>query len=245
MYPINTASWGETTLTSNSNTLSGSIESIPFGGALNTLIGAETINKTVGQVFENGFNLKCWGSTWTPTRAKDQLPQDLATLSSWAQDVLSTPFSQYESAVNTFFTRFYEFKKNERNWLQTTAKDCTKDGLKIYIAGLDKFKGEIIVAFKSHASSNGHALTALSSVSTVINVPDRDRNMTVLLERFSFKMADPIKETFDALTGTTTEVFSENKTEMSMGVIALLLLGGAFMFTRKKKSSNLNRLLKF
>lgn len=233
MLPINTTQWGSTSLVSTTApTSGGSLESmVPYANILGSVIGAETIDKTIGQVFANGFNLKCWGSTWTPTRAKEQLPQDLATLRSWAEQVLATPFDHYESAVNDFYIRFYEFKKNERNWLQTTAKDCTKDGLKIYIAGLDKFKGEISSAFIQHAKANGHTLTVIAPKSTTINVPDRNRSMTVMLERFSLKMGSPLQ--------TITNMVNGGKTEASMGIMAVLLLGGFFLFAKKKGTKGL------
>ena len=67
-----------------------------------------------------------------------------------------------EKHVNDFWVFFYGFKPQERHWLETSAKDCTKDGLKLLISLLTDLRDQIRTAFEMHAEENGYEITQVA-----------------------------------------------------------------------------------
>lgn len=186
------------------------------------LIGTETINKTIGQVFANGFNLKCWGSSRTPAKSKSALPAQLQDIGAYAQTALSsTTASDFEMAVNDFYKWFYTYDPKSRVWLKTTAKDCTKAGLEITVNGYDAFKrDQVTPTFKAFAEQNGWKWKSLSSVAHQVTAMD-GRVITVSLERVQISGGSVL----DAFTG-------KGKTSSAGGT--MLLVGALALFFGRK-----------
>lgn len=129
-----------------------------------SIIPKEIYEKTFGALFANGFNFKCWGATWNPAKAEKILIEVIPQIQAQAAAVLQLPWTSFEKGVNDFLTYFYSVHSTSRNWLNTSAKDCTKDGLAVLIGGLNNTKIKIKEAFEQHARLNGHNLTVTTSV---------------------------------------------------------------------------------
>lgn len=160
------------------------------------LIPKKIYERTFGAVFANGFNFKCWGASWNPKKAENELATIIPQLRARAEAVLRTPWSGYERAVNQFMKDFYKVNARHRDWLATTAKDCTKDGLKILIGGLDSTKIIIKNEFIGHAERNGHQLNDTSPVTQFYKDPQgKGHDLTQSVEQFRFVQAKPLPTT--------------------------------------------------
>lgn len=171
--PLSSSARTATTRSSAASTV-GSIANVATGGGFGQVTGVlslvtsiipkEIFEKTFGALFANGFNFKCWGASWNPDRAEKTLVEEIPILLERATAVLRVPFTQYEKAVNDFMVFFYSVRAPERHWLSDNAKDCTKDGLRVLIGGLDNVKIKIKAAFEEHARLNGNAVNLTTTV---------------------------------------------------------------------------------
>ena len=125
-------------------------EASGIASIISSIIPSAIVSKTFGQVFANGLNFKCWGSSWTPQRAQSEIPQFIAELERNLKSALSVSKNQLESSINSFFKNYPIGVTNTTTngthtleqwigWLNDTAKDCTKDGLKALDAGIDNW----------------------------------------------------------------------------------------------------------
>lgn len=191
------------------------------GSLAQNFLAPETINKTIGQVISNGFDFKCWGSTWTPKKAENALADIMAGISADAQVAMQGGMSGFEERVNLFFEKYYERRIHERHWLATTAKDCTRKGLELLIAGMDAHKDNMIQAFKSFAEQNGRELISKGKVAKQIWAGSR-RNAyhTVQIEQFELKGSGLTGFVSGAVSSTTSG------SGVLLGMAALALLFG-------------------
>ncbi|WP_421809426.1 hypothetical protein [Flagellimonas sp.] len=107
------------------------------------LISGEVFSRTLGQI-KDGFD--CWGSTWTPSRARAELPGWMEQIALGLQDAMSVSDSQLEQSINRFFadglwdTRLTGGPlEGSFGWRYDSAKDCTLRGLKELEQGIDAY----------------------------------------------------------------------------------------------------------
>lgn len=117
-------------------------------GFLKSIVGHKVVSKTIGQALKDGFD--CWGSTWTPTRAKKELPSWVANIGGLYKQALTVPPENLEESVNDFFTSFWGRSnlggtslENWIGWRYDSAKDCTLRGLKALEKGIDAYVLEL------------------------------------------------------------------------------------------------------
>lgn len=117
---------------------------------LGTILNGAVINKTIGQALKDGFS--CWGSTWTPTRAEEELPTWMSIIAELFKQALNVDRDGLENSVNTFFTSFWGKSsftptsttlENWIGWRYDSAKDCTLKGLIVLEKGVDAFLKEL------------------------------------------------------------------------------------------------------
>ncbi len=151
-----------------SNTNSGGVlqkvgSTVPLASTATSLISAivpkDLFDKTFGAVFANGFNFKCWGAKWNPKRAEVEFQKDADLVKQRLPQVLNSAPSQLEKAINDFWIWFYGLKSTQRNWLNTSAKDCTKDGLKILIGAHDGLAAQSKLTIEQWLTGAGHKIS--------------------------------------------------------------------------------------
>ena len=71
---------------------------------LSGLISGKTIAKTIGQALSDGFS--CWGATWTPSRAENELPYWLNLIHQEFTKSLDVKREDLEASLNNFYQEF-------------------------------------------------------------------------------------------------------------------------------------------
>ena len=181
-----------------------------------SIIPAEIYDKTFGALFANGFNFKCWGASWNPDKAKKTVELELPLIKQRAAQVLQVPWSQFEKAINDFWVFFYSVRSTQRDWLATTAKDCTKDGLQILIGSIDAIKGPIKASFDQHVKANGHQLTRVANVTKKYPAEKHTGRhaLTQAVEQYKFTFVTPIvpvnNPVFQPRTPSLSDSFIDN-----------------------------------
>lgn len=165
---------------SGSGLLDTAASSIPFGSTAKSLISAivpkDLFDKTFGAIFANGFNLKCWGATWNPKRAETEFVKDAEKVKARLQQVLSTPVSGIERAINEFWVWFYGLRSTQRDWLNTSARDCTRDGLEILIGSHDGLAAQTKNTIGQVLTSAGHQITSSGTLRKTYPPEDTGRH---------------------------------------------------------------------
>lgn len=116
-----------------------------------TILNKEVINKTIGQALKDGFS--CWGSSWTPTRAENELPTWISKIAELFKEALNVDRDGLEASVNSFFRSFWgkvrisdiptQTLENWIGWRYDSAKDCTLKGLIVLEKGIDAYLKEL------------------------------------------------------------------------------------------------------
>ncbi len=101
----------------------------PLSGILKNIIPTKLVSNTIGAVFANGFKLSCWGSSASPSKAKD-----------WAQKQLGPYFqskvqamqnmssaSQIATALSNLHRDMIAIKHHQEFHRDRTKK-CSKEG---------------------------------------------------------------------------------------------------------------------
>lgn len=133
------------------------------------LISGEVFSKTIGQL-KDGFD--CWGSTWTPTRAKNELPQWMEKMGILLGAEFSLDNDTLEQRVNAVFTTgIWNLDVTGTplhswiGWRYDTAKDCTKRGLEELESGIDLYLPQMESAAVSAFKQMGYdVVTSKKSV---------------------------------------------------------------------------------
>ena len=153
---------------------------VPFGttatSLLSSLVPKDLFDKTFGAVFANGFNFKCWGASWNPTRAEQAFNEEAVRIQTKLDALLRTNIGQLESAINDFWVWFYGVRSTERDWLNTSAKDCTKDGLKILIGSLDGMAAQIKGIIQQSLEGAGHKIQSTTAIKRTYPPEDTGRH---------------------------------------------------------------------
>ena len=203
---------------------------------LGGLVSSEVIGKTIGQALKDG--LKCWGSTWTPTRAQNEMPQWISIISNQFRAALDVPREKLEDSVNTFFKTFWGKSRvnsstleNWLGWRYDSARDCTLKGLIALERGIDSYMGELESALKQIAPEINATIVVRRQTITLyrteaggkkVNKPYRKS-----VPQVSITLKKDVVEDVKQLTG--------NKTFQVMGGSLLALLALGTLFTRNGK----------
>ncbi|RIV68714.1 hypothetical protein [Flagellimonas aequoris] len=141
-----------TTTTTSGGSMVGMVGAITSVTSLvGKILDGKVISKTIGQALKDGFN--CWGATWTPSRAEEELPTWISKVAELFKSSLNVQRSGLENSINTFFRTFwgkvasdYDAKKTLENWIgwrYDSAKDCTLKGLIVLEKGIDAYLTEL------------------------------------------------------------------------------------------------------
>ncbi len=215
-----------------------------FAQVLSPLLSAEVINKTIGQALKDGFD--CWGSTWTPTRAKQELPSWIAEINGEFQNALDVRREDLQASVNTFFKTFWgkvdvtgTTLEGWLGWRYDSAKDCTKRGLIALENGVDAYLVELEGVFPQIAPQ--------------INANITVRHETITLYRWADTKKKPYQKTVpqisvvlknDVVEGVSD--LANNKVVQVMGGSVLAIVALGYLFGKsgngKKSKSKSKRL---
>ncbi len=218
----------------------------PVTSLLGGLVSSETINKTIGQALKDGF--KCWGSTWTPTRAENEGPYWIGLISAEFKKALDVPREELETSVNNFFKTFwgkvasdYDTSKTLESWLgwrYDSAKDCTKDGLIRLERIVDGHIEQIVLGFPEIAKAiNGTIVVKRVAHTLYRNAASKQKPYTKTIPQITVSLKSNVVEDVKQLGG--------NKTFQVMGGIGLAIaaLWALFAKTPDKKSKSKSRKL--
>lgn len=217
-------------------TAGGAAAAFTFGISLIlTLIPAEAYEKTVARLFKNGLNFKCWGSSWAPSKAKAVLETEIPVIKNEAQKVLKAPLDQFENAVNDFMIFFYAIHSTDRDWLKTSAKDCTREGLEILIGALDLAKTQMTTAFTEYAKKMGGNLQRNGTVKKVYPPEESGRHsLTQDVEQYRFT---PPKQTIVPTTNNL-QPMTGGQSEAGFGgtgiILFTALVAGTYLYKKNK-----------
>jgi hypothetical protein len=135
-----------------------------YASALSAIISFvpnEVYEKTVVQFFKDK-RIDCWGSSWSPSKAKTALETDIPTLQEAAAAITAADPEFYGDAVNQWIDFFYSVQAHGRTWLRynpdSSPRDCTKDGLELLINALDDTKTRLMKEMKKVALQKGGKL---------------------------------------------------------------------------------------
>jgi len=128
----------------------------------NKLVSGQIFSKTIGQI-KDGFD--CWGATWTPTRAKNELPEWFNQMAGVLANAFSIDDDQLQARVNQAFRQMYKVKTANTTlegwlgWKYDTAKDCTKRGLEVLEEGTDNYMVQLEQTAKDSFAQLGYEAT--------------------------------------------------------------------------------------
>jgi hypothetical protein len=189
------------------------------------LLSGEVFSKTIGQI-KDGFD--CWGSTWTPTRAKQELPEWMAELAEGLQLAVDVPEENVQESINAYFANGLWQKKLTSQqledwigWRYDTARDCTLRGLKDLEKGIDAYILEMANVTVEQLKSVGYNASYFMKTVTLYRFDDRSKGYTKSVPQFKIS-----KSLISTVTGTTPQT-------ASMGIGAILLIA-AIAFGMKK-----------
>ena len=206
-----------------------SVQGVNVGGVVNSLatgnyIGAGIevlkaiipIDKTFGQVFANGFNLSCWGSTHTPAKTK-----------AWAEVDIPLIFNSTIGrtvtieSINTYFDAMNYVTQRTRN--NNGFKGCSRDALVQYADAFETAKNKVLESFRSSPELIDAGLTRIPKY---VQPFDLSYNMLkeptdIVTERFAVKPKAP-EPTNDAPQAQAAAVQKSSVSPVPIGVALLL-----------------------
>ena len=221
----------------------------PVTGLLGGLVSSETINKTIGQALKDGF--KCWGATWTPTRAENEGPYWIGLISAEFKKSLDVPREELQASVNNFFKTFwgniasdYDPNKTLEGWLgwrYDSARDCTKEGLIRLERIADGHLEQIVSTLPEIAKAINGTITVRRVAHTLYRYPQtKQKPFTKTIPQITVSLKNDVIEDVKDLGG--------NKMLQVMGGVGLALAGLFALFAttpdkkkRKSKSRKLYR----
>ncbi len=160
-----------------------------------SIIPKEIYDKTFGALFANGFNFKCWGATWNPDKAQRRFEEWSPKILQRAQQVINSPIQLFTKAVNDYWVWFYSIEAPGRDWLATSAKHCTKDGLGLLMGSLDGLRRTIAPEFTNTAKAHGYLLKSATSTKKTYGPDSAGRHrLTINVEQFRIEK-DPNAQT--------------------------------------------------
>jgi hypothetical protein len=116
------------------------------GATLGILTSVLPFDKTFGAVFANGFDLSCWGSSYSEQKAKTDLEKLLPAMISWS-NVQANPTT--ESLDKFLFYSQAAINDSIHGQLSKYAK-CSRKGHALRQKGVEVFRENMLSEFKMH-----------------------------------------------------------------------------------------------
>ena len=208
--------------------------------AILTLIPADLYEKTLGQWFKDGF--KCWGTTWTPTKAKTVSQIQIEYMKATALDTLQVfsngTIAEVEQAINNYMLFAYSIQIGERHWLDSNDKKskCTEEGLKVLIKVLDECIKEVVAAFKLAIGKAGHYLEVADSITHEYPPGGENSSKKSVVQKvpqYRIKI-NPAVYQQNSKSNPGTSIFNGGIQQAGFGTTGALiiaaLIGGAYMY---------------
>lgn len=220
----------------NTETVASVLENIgQYTTLLSPLLNGEIIGKTIGQALADGFD--CWGSTWTPSRAEQELPEWISVISAQFEESLNVPRESLQTSVNTFFKTFWtnsvvsfdtETLEDWLGWRYDTARDCTKRGLIALEKGVDAHLKVIVELFPGIADAINADITVYWKTITLYRGLQREGpSYTKSVPQITVKLKPMVED------NASNDLGNASPKLMGGGVVMLLLAGLAW-YNRKK-----------
>ncbi len=206
-------------------------------GAISNLLGgildSKVINKTIGQALKDGWN--CWGATWTPTRAENELPQWMGVISNHFKSSLDVPRENLEFSVNSFFKEFWGKSQvtgttleSWLGWRYDSAKDCTLKGLIVLEKGIDAYLQELVGVLKQIGPEIKATITITEKSITLYRHKNGGKpyKKTVPQIKVELHPDNVVEQVTDNLKD-----FTKNKSVRFLGGVGLAIAGLFGLFT--------------
>lgn len=136
------------------------------GTIISALIPKDFLDKTFGAIFANGFDLSCWGSTYTPSKVGAEVQTihvpyftNLLQLASNSKSTLEveTNFNRLLKAVDISYDMYGTKLKNGANW-----RGCSQKAIAIYIDVVNGAKAQADILLKNLQSKYNISVTTAS-----------------------------------------------------------------------------------
>lgn len=214
-----------------------------FSSVLAPLLSGEVIGKTIGQALKDGID--CWGSTWTPTRAEQDLPAWYARIAAEFERSLDVDRSKLQGSVNTFFKTFwgnvhedYDHAKTLAGWIgwrYDSARDCTLRGLIALEKGIDEYLKQIVAIFPDIAKEINADISVSYTSVTLYRDPQSKKNKpyTKRIPQITVKLKQTV---VDVVADDVQDYVSEEPAKAGFGGLGMLLLLGAGWYVYKNKN---------
>lgn len=219
-----------------------------FVGLLGGIVGVDAINKTLGQIKDG---LDCWGSTWTPTRARNELPTWLDAMHNHlAKSMQGIKVGQLESVINKamvdmLYVNITGGKQGGTDatfiewlaWLHDSAKDCTKRGLQKLEDGYYKWAdNEMKPQLIASLDTLGFTATARKVSKTYKRkAHNSGKQFTFYVWQFTIKAKPVPVQPVETVTDKATAAPTSKPKEAGIGILGILLLIGIAFGAKKFK----------
>ncbi|WP_323027978.1 hypothetical protein [Gelidibacter japonicus] len=219
------------------------------------LIPKNFLDSTFGAVFANGFNLSCWGSTFTPSKVAAEVERIhvpyftnvlAAASNSTTTEETERNFNQLLKAVDISYDMYGEKMRTGANW-----RGCSKEAIQIYIDIVTGAKAQTDILLKNLQSKYNITVTTATVPSEFTYTkeftgqPDhkwserQNGNSTYRIIKFNERIEDKYKPKVPTYPGSNNSDFQDHQdqTAQSGGGIGMLLLAsvavGAIVYGSK------------
>lgn len=132
-------------------------------GAIQLLTKIIPIEKTFGAVFANGFDLSCWGASYSEQKAKEHILLDLPFMKDWS--------GIYSETTNANLDRFQiiteSYLQDAISGQQRKYASCTRKGHALRQKGVEQLRKDLYEEF----TSEGYQLVPSIKKTGNINIP--------------------------------------------------------------------------
>jgi hypothetical protein len=200
------------------------------------IIGKSTINSTLGALFAKDGGIKCWGSSWTPSKAEREVPAHAQYVITAFKKALNVTPDKLEASLNTFFKSGWKagqlYPSKAYWWLNSgSARDCTKRGLETYVMGMDGVLSECLRAAKKAAESAGFRVVDTYK-STIIVEDEKGQKASHRVNQVKVVFPPKPKTPVAPVLKTAT---ANRKKSSSIFPVAVLAAGAFFILKKKKR----------
>src|SRR5690606_31275596 len=199
---------------------------VTAGKTLLKLIPEDVYSSTIGNVIANGFDFKCWGSSWSPSRADQEISKALTKFQPDLDQILTiTGAEPFIAAANAFIEKWTRYYIQEVTYQASgKPKDCTKKGNDKYVALMEDARSQYLNAFLE--ASKQSYMNVISFTKTMQG-NEGDYRGSYDYPQLRFKgMVDTV---VDAITGDNGDGITDAPTgvkKAGMSTVSMILLGG-------------------
>lgn len=202
---------------------------VAVGKQLLKLIPSDVYSSTLGNVIKNGFNFKCWGSSWSPSRADEEFAKAISKFQPDLDQILSiTGAEQFVNAANAFLEKWTQYYIQEVTYQASgRPKDCTKKGNDKYVALMEDARSQYLNAFIQASKQSSMDVTSFTKTMQD-NVGDYRGSYDYPQLRFK-GMLDSIVDTVTGGNGDSNNGNLDAPTgvkKAGMSTVTMILLGG-------------------